>query len=76
MILLLTACQTQQPLVSEIKTETVQVPVPVKCVDKNALPQSKFVKDGTVDQNAAAASLELREWRKFGAVVAQECGTD
>jgi hypothetical protein len=76
MILLLTACASEQKLVTEVRTETVNVPVPVQCVEKGSAPKSRFPVDGTLDQNAAAASLELREWRRFGAAVVKQCSVN
>lgn len=73
--LMLTACASEPKLTTEIRTETVNVPVPV-CPDKDALPKPRFVVNGAVNQDAAAAAIELREWRKFGAVLAAQCNID
>lgn len=71
--LLLTACQTAPSLSTEVDSHEVDVPVAVACVTPDALPKPRFLKEGTVDQDFAAASLELREWRKFGKAVLQQC---
>ena len=68
----LAACQTS-PLTTSVETKTVNVPVAIPCVTQDALPQSHFVPNGTIDQDAASASLELREWRRFGKAVVQQC---
>lgn len=59
-----------------MRTEKVAVPVPVRCVEPDATPKSRFVANGSVDQDAAAAALELREWRAFGKEVVKQCGVN